>query len=240
MIKRIYTLSISDSPEGYAPELRKLTYPLLKNYAHKIGAEFFEINKRKFTAENPDLPPVYEKFQIYEIAKEYPADWHIFIDADALIHPEFPDVTAIIPKDTVMFHSKDFVPIRFRPDKYFLRDGRMIGEGNWFAVASDWCTDLWHPLDKDDITPEEAVENIFPTVLEASTVIKRNHLIDDWLVSRNIARYGLKHQLMSDFLMSKFGFNTSLFLHHEYTQTIEEKEIRMKARLQQWGIGVPG
>jgi hypothetical protein len=115
----------------------------------------------------------------------------------------------------------------------------MIGEGNWFAVASDWCTDLWHPLDEvDDITYEEAVENIFPTVLESSTVIKRNHLIDDWLVSRNISRYGLKHCLMSELLMSKYNFNTTMFLHHEYTMSIEEKVVRMKQRLDQWGLVV--
>lgn len=233
MKKRIYTLNISDNPEGYAPELRKLTYPLLKNYAYKIGAEFVEINKKEFPEH---YPPVYEKFQIYQIAQDNPADWHIFIDADTLIHPEFPDVTSLIPKDTVMFHAKDFVPVRFRPDKYFLRDGRMIGEGNWFAVASDWCTDLWHPL--DDITFEEAVENIFPTVHEASTVIQRDHLIDDWLVSRNIARYGLKHQLMSKMFEEKFNFITTNYLFHEYTIPICEKEIHMKQRLQQWGLEI--
>jgi hypothetical protein len=217
MKKTIYTLNIGN----YAPEIRELTYPLLKRYAHKIGAEFFEITERKY----PQYPPVYEKFQIYDLGREHKNDWNIYIDADTLIHPEFPDITTQLKKDTVCFHWKDFAPIRFRYDKYFLRDGRNIGEGNWFAIASDWCLDLWHPL--DDITFEEAVENIFPTYSEMNTVIKRDHLIDDYLVSRNIARYGLKHCLIME-EMAKQGLQTFQYLFHEYLYSTEEKVIHMR------------
>jgi hypothetical protein len=226
----IYTLNVSDKPDGYAPELRAITYPFIKNYADKIGAEFFEITERKW----PEMPPVYEKFQIYELSKTNGADWNIFIDADTLIHPECPDFTPMLNKDTVCFHAKDFTPIRFRADKYFLRDGRFIGEGNWFAIASDWCTDLWHPLDAED-NAKEIVETIYPTVRELGTVIKKDHLIDDWLVSRNISRYGLKHKIIIDMLAEK-NIISANYLYHEYTIEIEVKEIRMRQKLNQWGI----
>ena len=228
MKKMLFTLNIGD----FAPEIRELTYPLMKKYAHKIGAEFFEITERKY----PDYPPVYEKFQIYDLGKGN--DWSLYVDADALIHPEFPDITTQLKKDTVCFHWKDFAPIRFRYDKYFLRDGRNIGEGNFFAVASDWCLDVWHPL--DDITFEEAVENIFPTQQESKTVVKRDHLIDDYLVSRNIARYGLKHCTMVDKLQEVgFGFQSFKYLYHEYCYSVEEKVVQMKNLLEK-GIHVHG
>ena len=228
MRKTIYTLNIGN----YAPEIRELTYPLMKRYAHKIGAEFFEITERKW----PELPPVYEKFQIYELGREHKNDWNIYLDADALVHPEFPDITSLLNKDMVCFHWKDFAPIRFRYDNVFLRDGRNIGEGNWFAIASDWCLDLWHPL--DDITFDQACDNIFPTVLEAKTVIKRDHLIDDYLVSRNIARYGLKHCTILEELQ-KIGIQSFNYLFHEYVNTVEEKVVFMKNLLER-GIHVHG
>jgi len=174
------------------------------------------------------------------LSKEHKNDWNIYIDADALVHPDFPDVTTVVNKDTVLFHAKDFSTQRFRADEYVLRDGRHIGEGNWFSVSSDWCRDVWHPL--DDITFEEACENIFPTVHETNTVIKRNHLIDDYLVSRNIARYGLKHALMQD-IWPKFGKAPLIcdarglpLLWHEYTVPIEKKEVSMKQTLKMWGV----
>lgn len=225
--KALFTLNIGD----YAPELRCMTYPLLKAYAYKIGAEFFEITERVW----PDKPPVYEKFQIYKLAKDFGADWNIYLDADALVRPDFPDVTTLVPKDTVLFHLKDFVTQRFRADEYFLRDGRHIGEGNWFTIASDWCLDLWHPL--EDISYEEAVSNIFPTPNESNTVIKPEHLIDDYVVSRNIARFGLKHKLLSEEL-ARYGRNTSEMLWHAYTIPIEQKEVTMKQVLEAWRIKV--
>ena len=60
--KTVFTLNI----DGYAPEVTELTYPLMKHYAAKIGADFHIIKERKF----PDWPPVYEKMQIYQLAQE--------------------------------------------------------------------------------------------------------------------------------------------------------------------------
>jgi len=226
MKKTVYTLCV----DNYEPEITAITFPLLKAYAQKIGADFYVITERK----HPDKPPVYEKFQIWDLSAEAGNDWNIFFDADALIHPDFWDVTAVIGKDMTVSYGQDFTPVRFTPDKYFLRDRRWIGKGNWCLMASDWCTDIWHPL--DDITFEEAVANIHPTVQESSTgVIKPQHLIDDYIVSRNIARYGLKHVLIPE-LMATFP-NSGVPFYHEYRVSGEKKVMLLRQKLREWGVG---
>jgi hypothetical protein len=181
-VKVIYLLDI----DGYEPEIVALTRPLVEQWADKIGARTHLISHRRF----PEWPVVYEKLQVADLAREQQADWAIYIDSDALVHPETPDFTCLLGKDTVAHNGADFAPVRWRPDEYMLRDGRSIGSCNWFAVASDWCLDLWTPL---DITLAEALRRIRPTVGETrSGVIDAAHLIDDYTLSRNIARYGLK------------------------------------------------
>jgi hypothetical protein len=74
--------------------------------------------------------------------------------------------------------------VRWSYDQYFRRDGRHIGSCNWFTVASDWCLDLWRPL--DDLTLDEALANINITIGERnSRLCGTEHLIDDYTLSRN-------------------------------------------------------
>lgn len=223
MKKALYTLNIGD----YAPEIRALTMPLIKHYAHKIGAEHIEITERRF----PGWPVVYEKLQIHRLAQENGADWHIYIDSDALVHPETLDWTAFLPRDTVAHNGVDMANIRWRYDEFFLRDGRNVGSCNWMTIASSWCLDLWRPL--DDLTLEQALDRIHPTVDELNTIITREHLIDDYTLSRNIARFGLKvktlMQLERDLgFVDKEGNVTSHFFWHAYIISIEEKVKRMR------------
>ncbi len=215
--KRLYTLLVDDFDE----ELVSETLPWIKFYARKIKAEFFIIKERKF----PGWPPVYEKLQIYELGRD--VDWNIYIDADALIFPEMPDVTDYLAKDTVCCHGKDLANQRFLADRFFRRDGRYIGVGNWFTLGSDWCIELWEPL--QDLTFEEACKNIMPTSQEMSTgLIDPQHLIDDYTLSRNVARYGLKHITILD-LFTKFQRpHNQLPYFHTHLMSREEKlhEIR--------------
>lgn len=223
--KTLYTLAVND----YAPELIKLTFPFMKRYADKIGANFQVIKDRKY----PDLPPVYEKFQIYDLAKKNGDEWSLYFDADVLIHPDFWDITATLSKDTTISgYQNDFTPQRFKLDEYFLRDGRFIGKGNWILAASEWCRDIWHPL--DDITPKEAIKRITPIENENNTIVAAEHLIDDYVVSRNIARYGLKHTLLSD-EMKKFNTpNPVSFLYHNYTISNIQKRAEMCQYIATW------
>lgn len=176
------------------------------------------------------MPPVYEKLQIYDLGKSN--DWNIYIDSDALVHPDLFDPTEFIGKDTVMHNGADLANNRWRYDKYFRRDGRHIGSCNWFTIASDWCIDLWHPL--EDLTLEEAVENIFPIQSELNSVITREHLIDDYVLSRNIAKYGLKFKTLLELMQDLRDVGN--YLWHQYTMTESDKIINMKTVLDNWGI----
>ena len=224
MKKTVYTLNI----DNFAPEICALTYPLIRFWADKIGADFHIIMNRKF----PDYPVIYEKMQIYELGQLHKNDWNIYIDSDALVHPETLDWTAYLKKNEVCHISSDFANIRWRYDKYFLRDGRNIGSCNWNTIASDWCIDLWKPL---DISAEEAISNIFPTVHELNTVIIKEHLIDDYALSRNIARYGLTFKPQVD-ILKEVKMDASEFYWHIYTEDIPTKVTKMKEVLDRWKI----
>lgn len=226
MKKTLYTLVV----DNYAPDIVELTHPLLKRYASKIGAEFFVITERK----SPALPPVIEKLQIYDLARERGDDWIVFFDSDALIHPDMPDVTEICPFDTVMHNAMDYASCRFVYDDYFRRDGRHIASGNWFTVASRLCLDLWHPL--EDLTFEEAVARIKPTVAEGRAHVRPDHLIDDFILSRNIARYGLKAVSFRK-IIAEIGQLDTSFVWHNYLLSEEQKLAGMKRVLEIWTGG---
>jgi len=227
--KTIYTLNIG----GYAPQITALTYPLMAAYAKKIGAHFYVITERRF----PDWPITYEKMQVYELAQQHDNDWSIFLDSDCLVHPDMFDMTNHMSKDQIAHNAFDVASHRWVYDRFFYRDGRHIGSGNWLAVASDWCIELWKPL--DDLTKEEAVARIYPTVRErASGTVEPEHLIDDFTLSRNIAKYGLKVTNIRA-MMKTMGYADNIgFLWHRYAIPEEQKLAEMKKTLKDWGVGI--
>lgn len=222
MKKTLWTLNV----ENYAPEITQITYPFLAAYASKIGANFQIINKREW----PHVPAVYEKLQIFELGREN--DWNIFIDSDVLVFPDMFDVTERVSKDTVIHFDRDHAGNRWRYDEYFRRDGRDIGSCNWFAAASNWCLDLWHPL--DDMEYDEAIARIQPTVKERAAGIQAEHLIDDYVVSRNIARYGLKFKTVKDIIKDS-GDPGQYFWHRHMvaksTKVLELSELQRQFRM---------
>lgn len=224
--KTIYLLNINN----YEPEITRLTYPFIKRYAAKIGAGIHYITERKF----PEWPITYEKLQINKLAQEHGNEFTIYIDSDTIIHPECIDYTQYIKKDTVIHNGVDMAGVRWKFDKYFERDARHIGSCNWFTVASDWCVDLWHPI--DDLTPEEAMANIFPTVAERNSgLIDPGHLIDDYALSRNIARFGLKFDTAMT-INDRVGLAGSRFLWHEYAVPPEQKLAHIHNIIREWKI----
>lgn len=223
MTKTLYTLNVDD----YAPDICALTYPLLRRYAAKIGAEFVVIDQRK----SPTLPPVYEKLQIFDLEQERRSDWILFFDSDAIVHPDMLDVTEVLPRDTVLHNGTDYAACRYIYDDYFRRDGRHISSCNWFTVASRWCLDVWRPL--EDLTFAQAVARIRPTVIENTVGITADHLIDDFILSRNIARFGLKVKTFRE-LLAPLGLHESQFLWHQYTMPAEEKLRLIKQVLSAW------
>jgi hypothetical protein len=224
--KTLFTLNLN--PDSYK-EITDLTYPFIKEYCRKIDAEFYEIRERKF----PEWKsPTYEKCQVFELAQEMENDWNLFIDCDAIIHPDTPDITTLISKDIVLHNGSDFAPIRWKYDRFLLRDGRHIGSPTWLCLASDLCIELFKPL--DDMEPEEAYSYIFPVVGELQVGVEPYRLIEDFVFSRNIAKYGLKFKTFND-LMKSLGFAGD-FMFHLYAIPQEEKVVRIKQQLKNWGF----
>lgn len=209
--KTIFTLNV----DNYEPEITKITYPILKYYAHKIGADFHVISERKF----PEWPVTYEKLQIFELAQEMGNDWNIYIDSDAVIHPDTLDWTLFLNKDTIAHNGRDFANIRWRYNNYMRRDGRHWGSCNWFTIASDWCVDIWRPL---DISLEEALDNIYPTGQELNGTTDKSHLIDDYALSYNIARFGIKAITLGQ-VQKDNNFGESAFHYHLYNVNRDQK-----------------
>lgn len=211
MKKAIFTLNVDD----YSPEITSITYPFIEQYADKIGADFIQIKERGYKK----WPVTYEKMQIYHRGLDY--DWNIYIDSDALIHPNMFDITEFLSMDTVMTYDADFAIGRFKYNKYFRRDGRHIGVGNWFTVASKLCLDLWTPasIEYKDFGDIEKI--IYPTAQEKKVGIESSHLIDDYMLSCNIARFGLKHVTFLEYFKDRTDPTT--FFHHNYLQSTEEK-----------------
>lgn len=224
MKKTIFLLNIGD----YVPKITNLTYPLIERYAKKIQASTHIIHERRF----PEWDLDYEKLQIFQLSQEMGNDWSIYIDSDALVHPDLPDITELIPMDTVAHNGSDFAPIRWRYDNYFRRDGRHIGSGNWLAVGSSWCLDLWRPL--DDLTPEEAVANINPTAEEERAFITAGHLVSDYALSRNIARFGLKFTRLGK-IWKQYEQDVEFF-YHQYTLDTDQKVSSLKETLKRWKL----
>jgi len=234
MKKEVYTLAL----EGYPTELTDLTLPWIEFYAKKIGAGFTVIKERKF----PDWPPTAEKMQLWELGQDN--DWTVFIDADALINPELFDITAVVPKDTVLFTGQDMAAMRFRPNKYMLRDGRYLGACTWFVVCSDWTIDLWRPL---EMAFSEVVKDIFPTNQERACLIGDGlsgigpeKLIEDYICSSNIARFGLKHTTIEGAgLKAKFGRMYDSYYWHQYTMRIDNKIVECLKMMATWSMLTP-
>lgn len=230
MKKIIWLLNIDD----YAPEITSLTYPLIYRYAGKIRADVQIIKRRRFHG----WPLMYEKFQIFELAPKFGADWNIYVDSDAVLHPDLIDFTAHTPLDTVINFHSDVASIRWQLDGYFSRDGRNIGCGNWFSLVSSLCLDYWHPL--QDLTMEEAIGRIFPTTAERAADVKASHLIDDYVTSRNVARFGLRFDTVRGIYRrlgpEKIGSDHVSLMYHQYLIPVSEKLERIKKLIQAWGL----
>ena len=224
--KAIFTLDLDNK---YPKSITDITYPLIKSYADKIGASFTIISERKF----PEFPATYEKFQIYQLAQDMNNDWNIFFDCDALIHPDTPDITNIIPFESVAHHAKDYSGFRWKDNRFFQRDGRRIGSCNWFTMASSLNIELWKPV--DDITQDDIANAIIPILNEQKAGVIPIRLIDDYVCSYNIAKYGLKFTTVQE-EMGKMGMDSLGFFFHLYAITEEEKTVKMNNQLKIWGL----
>ena len=206
--QKIFVLNINN----YQPEITKYTYPTIEAYADKIGAEIVYITERKY----PDYPVTFEKHQIYDLAD---TDWSIYIDSDVLIHPEFFDVASISDPNKVIIDYNNVATGRYYLDNYFLRDNRFISVSNFISWVSSRCIDYWKPdLDRPLV---DILKSIYP--LPREEFFNIGHRIDDYLCSRNIAKYGLKVKYIDDIFKDIYGhINLSYYYH---TTALHHKKV---------------
>lgn len=217
MSTTIYTLNI----DNYAPKICKLTYPLIRAYAEKLDAKFIIMCMRDY----PQQPITLEKFQLKRIANAYNDNWSIFIDSDCLVHPDMPDVTKMLRPDTVAMYGFDQAYTRFKDNIYFQRDGRYLSSCGWFVVSSHLTRNDLYELPKRNIN--KLISDISLTNSEKSHTTPE-HLIDEYILSMNIARYGLKTvSLIANFHQ---------FLFHYYNASWPAKEQLIKDQLIKWGL----
>ncbi len=173
MKKIIHCVYIDD----YFPELWKMCLPTIKAYAYRTGSELNVITQRKFSEWHIN----YEKFQVYEDGKH--ADVNFLIDADVLIHSQFPDfATGITFPHHIAFNDNYHASTKFHIENnlYFQRDGRDVGIASNAVISFKSTHDVWEPL---KITPEEGRKITFV----------REGDIDEYCLSHNMAKYGLKY-----------------------------------------------
>lgn len=162
---------------NYFPELWELTYPTIKAYAERIGADLNVITERSFHTMHVN----YEKFNVYYDGVNYDANF--LVDADVLIHDQFPDFTLIVPNHKVAFNDNYHASSKFKIEDsiYFQRDGRDVGIASNAVITYKSTHDLWEPL--------YGKYNI-----ELDDVLKvREGDIDEFTLSLNLAKYGLKY-----------------------------------------------
>lgn len=218
--KAIFVLDIN-----YDPQIKAITLPLIQKYAEKIEADLIFLTERKY----PEYSIECEKFQIYSYRDQY--EWFIYIDLDAIVHQDAPDFTELIEPEEVLFGSVNYCGNSYRLNNWFRRDGRFIQAGNWFSICSYLTIDLWNPIFK--YSQEQAEEMIFPTMREEACGITKQHLVDEFLVSCNIARFNLKLETVQDILL-KLNIPEDVYFFHDYTVPKDKRAWLLNSILADW------
>ena len=105
------------------------------------------------------------------------------IDADILIHKDFPDFSSGITfPHHIAFNDNYHASTKFhiKDNINFQRDGRDVGIASNAVISFKSTHDIWTPL---DITPQEGKQ---------ITHVREGD-IDEYTLSNNMARFGLKY-----------------------------------------------
>lgn len=161
---------------NYMPELCAITFPNLKAFASRIGADFNVIEERKFNS----FPPTYEKLQVYELGKTY--EWNILIDADMIVHPDLPDPRVRTGKNALgIYYGFDariaFNRITLSMQEYARKYGIYRGIVTNFIVSHAFVHEVWKPLGV--------------TFDDCDGWCCRNHILDEYTISQNVSTMGI-------------------------------------------------
>lgn len=76
-------------------------------------------------------------------------------------------------------------------------------------------------------------------IADGSKSITADKLIEDYICSQNVARFGLKHQTIEGHLKQKFGRMYDSYYWHQYTMTLDEKILQCLSVMSQWKMWDP-
>ena len=203
--------------DDYKPLMCEITLPNLRAYADKIGADFNLIREKRFDG----YPPNFERLQVWWAGNDY--DINFNIDADTLMHKDAEDPSEWFPHDhfgSLWAMDADFY-FDMR-DIYFQRDGRNLSVSDNFTVSTRFTHDAWEPPAKE-ITYDLMVKKCF----------KDPRQVSEYWISRNIARYGIKHMGALKDHSKQFGLMAT---NKGYTD-IEAAHV-MRDKLIEWGMSV--
>jgi hypothetical protein len=227
--KALFTLSV----DNYSKDITTMTFPLMEKYAKKINAEFYIITEKKFNA-----GPAYEKLQIKEFVEKQKLDWAIFFDADTLIHPDMFDPTQVIGKDIVGVFGYGPAISKCNFDNYFFRDGRNLYVSSTFFCVSDWCLDFLNAYEFDT---KDIISEVHTPYEEKLVKDKSKQIwIEEYVMSRNIARYGLKVKSLQEIVNDSFPknryYDIESCIFHNCFSTQDEKVKILKEVSKQWNV----
>ena len=72
-----------------------------------------------------------------------------------------------------------------------MRDGRDVGIATNFVVTSNWTHDLWEPIPH---TSQKDIEDLANKEVTKLNGRGWGHYADEFAISYNMAKYGLKYQ----------------------------------------------
>ena len=235
MNKVLYTPNYNQ----YEPEICSITYPLIKQYCHKIGADFRIIDKPFDLGVDTKISG---KFHLHKLAQEK-NQITMFLDSDALIHPDAPDfmIHCIGPKLVFCF-GQDYPFMRFRADQFFayaqanglVEPYTMVPYGmcTWCVICNDSSYHVWEP----PVNAAEAISYITPTVVEAHIKTAAS-LLDDYQTSLNLVKHKLTI-INGIEALTAVKYTGVMPFYHQYLVTPEEKARQLKfVRDNVWGLG---
>lgn len=177
---------------NYPKEITDITYPCMKEYAENINADFKIINERK----NPELPVPMEKFQLYNLCKDY--DWVIFLDADCLINPDTFNFTKAVEPDIIIV--AEYLDILKSKDPQF-KTTNVMGKYN-LDLHTPFSFLVFHSSQKNVVynwdNPLQYVTYVNETLSMKKNGKKSEWHLDEFLLSVNITRYGINTASLKD------------------------------------------
>jgi hypothetical protein len=170
----VHTIDI----DNYFPELKALTLPTIERFCEKIKADLKIIRERKF----PGWPILTEKLQVHNQGEYY--RYNILLDLDVLVHPDcYNPFEKNIPPTYCAFKDNYNASKQLRSDIYFQRDGRDIGISGCAVFSTFHTHDLWK-FQASLRTNKDLV---------LGSILQERKIVDEYIISRNLAKYGLKY-----------------------------------------------